>query len=128
MTCPEGGSVEVETLLDGGHGANRSKVNFRSVAATSILSLLPTSVSERTSGSDKLNQSRCNSQSTAKKLIARRTYDRTLIGFITYDKILVIETVVTLLLYLNLFAYRVQCLSATRYSYLIKLLRYNNRS
>ena len=26
MTLPEGGSVEVKTSLDGGHGANRSKV------------------------------------------------------------------------------------------------------
>ena len=25
MTFPEGGSVEVETSLDGGHGSNRSK-------------------------------------------------------------------------------------------------------
>ena len=41
------------------------------------------------------------------------TYDIILIEVITYDRILVIETAVTLFLYLNLCAYRVQCLSTT---------------
>ena len=57
MTFPEGGSVKVETSLDGGHDY------FQSVAATSISLLLATLVGERTSGSDKLNQSRCNGKS-----------------------------------------------------------------
>ena len=60
-----------------------------------------------------MNEYLCNSQSTAKQMIHRRTYDIIPIGFINYDRILVIETAVTLLIYLNLCAYRVRCLSAT---------------
>ena len=79
-------------------------------------------------GTRKLNQYSCNSQSTAKQTIHCRTYDRILIGFINYDRIIVIKTAVTLLLYLNLCAYLIQCLSATPHKYLINLQRYNNRS
>ena len=75
-----------------------------------------------------LNQSHCNSQSTAKQPIHRRTYNRIPIGFITYDIIHVIEAAVTLLIYLKWCAYRVQYSSATQHTYLIDLQIYNNRS
>ena len=51
MTFPEGGSVEVEISLDGGHGANRSNIFlFRPVAATHMSLLLPHSVREERLG------------------------------------------------------------------------------
>ena len=53
---------------------------------------------------------------------------RFMIRFTSYDRIHVIKTAVTLLLYLNLCAYRVRCSSATRHTYLIDLQRYDNRS
>ena len=67
--------------------------------------LLLTSVGERMYGSDKMNQLRCNSQSTAKQAINIALTIRILIGFITYDRIDVTKTAVTLLVYLNLCAY-----------------------
>ena len=75
-----------------------------------------------------LNQLRCNSQSTDKQLIAISLTIRSLIGFITYDRIDVIKTAVTSSVYLNLCAYHVQCSSATRHTYLIELQRYYNCS
>ena len=74
-----------------------------------------------------VNEFCCNSWSTAKQPIHRRTDDRILIGFITNNRIIVIEKAATLLLYLNLCAYRVRCLSATWHSYLIDLQRYDSR-
>ena len=50
------------------------------------------------------------------------------IGFITYDRIDVIDTAVTLSVYLNLCTYCVRCLSATRHTHLIELQIYYNRS
>ena len=129
MTCPEGSSVEIETSLDGVHGANRPRAKFqicscdKNIAAFFPLQwvncFFPILVGERKSGSDKLNESRCNSQFTAKQPITAAVTIRIPIGFITYDRIDVIETAVTLSAYLNLCAYRVQCLSATRHTYLI---------
>ena len=63
----------------------------------------------------------------AKQLITAAITIRIRIVFITYDRILVIETLVTLVLYLNLCAYLVQCSSATQHTYLIDLQKYDNR-
>ena len=84
-----------------------------------------TSVGERTSGSDKLNQSRGNSQSTAKQPITAALTIRITIGFITYDRIDVIETAGTLSVYLNLCDFRVRCSSATQQIYFINLQIYD---
>ena len=69
--------------------------------------LSPTSVGERTSGYDKMNYSHCKSQTTSKQPITITLKIRIPIGFLTYDRIDVIETAVTLSVYLNLSDYRV---------------------
>ena len=56
-------------------------------------------------GCNNMNHLRFNSQFTAKQPINISRTIRILIGFITYDRIDVIETAVTLLVYLNLCAY-----------------------
>ena len=138
MTFPEGGSVEVENLLGGGHGANRSKIKFQICSCDRYIAdfcppqwvncvFPPRWVKECLGLINLINiavtaDPRPNSRSAAALTI------RILIGFITYDKIHVIETAVNLLLYLNLCSYRGRCSSATQHTYLIELQRYYNRS
>ena len=59
----KGMSVEVETSLDGGHCNNMSKVLFHTCSSDKYVVATASISGWRTSGSYKLNQSRCNGRS-----------------------------------------------------------------